>query len=50
MYDRASVNSVMMRTVSIVYNQITDIGCSHTIDHVGEKMKTPVLDEFFKAL
>lgn len=36
MRDRASVNSVAMRTVTVVYNQIMDIGCfSHTIDHVG---------------
>ena len=42
----ASVNDVAMRTVAV----ITTIGCfSHTIDHVGEKMKTPVVDEFSKA-
>ena len=47
MRDRASVNSVAMRTVSIVYNKVMDVGCfSHTLDHVGEHMKTPVLDEF----
>ena len=50
MRDRASVNSVAMRTVSIVYNKVMDVGCfSHTLDHVGEHMKTPVLDEFSKA-
>ena len=50
MRDRASVNSVAMRTVSIVYNRIMDIGCfSRTIDLVREKMKTPVLDDFSKA-
>lgn len=46
------MNSVAMRTVSVVYNynQVIDIGCfSHTIDHVGENMKTPVLDDFSKA-
>ena len=48
--DRASVNDVAMRTISVVYNQILDVGCfSHTLDHVGERMKTPVLDEFTKA-
>ena len=48
MRDRASVNSVAMRTVSIVYNRVMDVGCfSHTLDHVGEH-KTPVLDEFSK--
>ena len=27
MHDRASINYVAMRTVSILYNQIIDIGC-----------------------
>ena len=50
MRDRASVNSVAMSTVSIVYNRVMDVGCfSHTLDHVGERMKTTVLDEFSKA-
>ena len=50
MRDRASTNEVAMRTVSIVYNQIMDIGCySHTLDHVGEHMKTPILDNFIQA-
>ena len=50
MRDRASVNSVAMRTVSIVYNQVMDIGCfSHTLDHVGEHMQTPILDDFVKS-
>ena len=49
MRDQASVNSVAMRTVSIVYNRVMDVGCfSHTLDHVGEHMNTPVLDEFSK--
>ncbi len=50
MRDRASVNDVAMRTISIVYNQILDVGCfSHTLDHVGERMRTPILDDFTKA-
>ena len=50
MRDRASVNDVALRTVTVIYNNLLDIGCfSHTIDHVGEKMKTPVLDEFSKG-
>ena len=50
MRDRASVNNVAMRTISVVYNQLMDVGCfSHTLDHVGEKMITPVLEEFIKA-
>ena len=43
MRDRASVNEVAMRTVRVVYNQCVDIGCfSHTLDHVGQRMSTPV--------
>ena len=50
MHDRASVNTVAMRTVKVIYQNLLDIGCfSHTLDRVGENMKTPVLDEFFKA-
>ena len=50
MHDQASVNEVAMRTVSVLYNKVMDIGCfSHTLDHVGERMKTPVLDDFSKA-
>lgn len=50
MRDRASVNTVAMRTVSILYNQIMDVGCfSHTLDLVGEHMKTPILDDFIKS-
>ena len=48
MRDRASVNTVAMRTI---YNNMMDIGCfSHTLDHVGEKMCTPTLDEFMTSL
>ena len=50
MRDRASVNDVVMRTISVIYNQMMDVGCfSHTLDHVGEKMKTAILDEFTKG-
>ena len=46
----ASVNNVAMRTVKVVYNRMMDIGCfSHTIDLLGERMKTPVLDAFSKG-
>ena len=39
-----------MRTIKVMYPQVLDIGCfSHTIDHVGEKFATPVLDEFVSA-
>lgn len=49
MRDRASVNSVAIHTLSILYNRVFDVGCfSHTLDHVGERMSTPLVDEFFK--
>ena len=50
MHDRASVNEVAMRTVKVIYQNLLDVGCfSHTLDRVGEYMKTPILDEFFKV-
>ncbi len=50
MRDRASVNNVAVRTIKIVYPQVFDIGCfSHTLDLVGEHIKTPILDEFMKT-
>ena len=50
MYDRASVNNVAIRTSSIVFPKVLDIGCfSHTLDHVGEHLKIPVLEEFLKS-
>ena len=50
MRDRASVNDVAIRTLKILYPNLADIGCSsHTLDHVGEKMVTPILDQFLKA-
>ena len=39
-----------MRTIKVVYNQLLDVGCfSHTLDHVGERMNTPILHDFCKA-
>ena len=50
MRDRASVNSLAMRTVCVLYNRVFDVGClSHTLHHVGEKLDTPLVDEFFKS-
>ena len=47
MRDRASTNNLAMRTVSIIYPKMLDVGCfSHALDHVGEKFKTPTLDSF----
>ena len=50
MGDRAAVNNVAIQTLQIIYPHILDIGCfSHTLDHVGEKMYTPVHDKFAKV-
>ena len=50
MRDYASVNNVAIRTLSIVFPKVLDKGCfSHTLDHVGEHMKIPVLEEFLKG-
>ena len=50
MRDRASVNNVAIRTLSIVFPKVLYIGCFlHTLDHVGEHMKIPVLEEFLKG-
>ena len=50
MHDRASVNIVAMRIISILYKELMDIGCfSHTLDLVGDHMKIPILDEFVKS-
>ena len=39
MHDRASVNGVAMRTISVLYNNFLDVGClSHTLDLVGKNM------------
>jgi len=49
MHDRASVNGVAMRTLSIMYPEVMDIGCySHTLDLVGTKFNLPTLDKFMK--
>ena len=47
MHDRASVSSVAISTLKIVYPTLLDVGCfSHTLDHVGEKFHTPTLSDF----
>ena len=49
-HDRASVNNVAMQTLKVIYPDVVDIGCfSHTLDLVGEKFCTPILDQFFKG-
>ena len=48
MHNCASVNGVAMRTLSIMYPDVMDIGCySHMLDLVGTKFKFP-LDKFMK--
>ena len=45
--DRASVNTVAIRMLKVLYPNLLDIGCySHTIDHVGDNFDTPILHEF----
>ena len=42
-HDQASVNNVAMTTLKPVYPSLLDVGClSHTLDHVGEKIVTPM--------
>ena len=49
MHDRASANGVAMTTIKVLYLNLLDVQCySHTIDHVGERFKTPTLDEFIR--
>ena len=50
MHDRASANTVAMTTIKVLYPNLLDIGCySHTLDHVGERFKTPTLDDFIQS-
>lgn len=50
MRDRALVNDVAVHNLSVVYNQMVDVGCfSHTLVQVGEHMNTPILDKFTTA-
>ena len=47
MIELHSDNNVAVQTLKIVFPLMFDIGCfSHTLDHVGEKLKTPILDKF----
>ena len=50
MRDGESVNDVAMRTIKVVYNELLDVGFfSHTLNHVGERMNTPILHDFCNA-
>ncbi len=47
MRDRASVTNVALRTLSVIYPSLLDVGCfAHSLDHVGGRFSTPVLSEF----
>jgi len=50
MRDRSPVNEVAKRAIKVLYNKMMNLGCfSHTLNHVGELMKTPILDSFIQA-
>lgn len=43
-------HEVAIKTIKVLYNKMMTVGCfSHTIDHVGKRMKTPLLDSFMQA-
>ena len=47
MRDRASVNSVAMAILKLLYPSLLDVGhFSHTLDRVGEYFEVSVTDEF----
>ena len=47
MHNRALANTVAMTIMKVLYSNLFDVRCySHTLNRVGEKFKTPVLDDF----
>jgi hypothetical protein len=47
MHDRAACNMVALRTLTVVFPKLVDVGCfSHTLDLVGGKFTTPHLSSF----
>ena len=47
MRDGASVNSVTMRTVRVIFPHVLDVRCfSHTFDLVRDRFETPTLSNF----
>lgn len=47
MHDRASVKSVEVRTLKVLYPDFLDVGCfSHTIDHIRDNFATSILYDF----
>ena len=50
MKDRASVNTCALRTVSLLYPNMIDVGCiSHFLDRVGVECITPALTPFMST-
>ena len=50
MRNRASENGAAMSTLKIVYPNVLDVSCfSHTIDTMGQRFCTPMLDRFMSA-
>ena len=48
---RGSVTDVAIRTLKILYPNLVDRRCfSHTLDHVGEKMETPIFVSVFEGV
>ena len=48
--DRAAVNTCALRTVSVLYLDMLDVGCiSHFLDRVRVKCKTPALTPFMST-
>ena len=50
MRNRVSVNTCALRTVSVLYPDMLDVGCiTHFLDRVGVKCKTPALTPFMST-
>ena len=44
MRDRASVNNIALKTISVIYPLFFNVSCiAHTLDHVGKKFRTLIL-------
>ena len=51
MRDRASCNNVAVRFLKVIFPRLLDVGCfSHTLDLVGDKIRTPNLSDFMLSL
>ena len=51
MRDRARVNDVAMRTISVIYSNMMDVKCfSHTLDRVGEKKDDPYFGRLYEGI